>query len=140
MALSSQPQWQKFKPKTVKFSELYKHCTKFSELSEAAKKKIHAALSEAGFNHDKASQIIGSDQATTPSQLKQLIRPLSRKGVAGFVGRAETVVDKYLKVQAIKQRNLNRAVHENVMAARRENLNAKPQSSALATQKINLPY
>ncbi|MFA5029576.1 MAG: hypothetical protein WC518_02365 [Patescibacteria group bacterium] len=131
MPFLAQTSIQKFAPKKVKFTEVYKSVTKRSDLSSPMRKKIYEVLSKAGFDQNRASSIVHDDQPLTAVELKNIASLLNREKISGFEGDVKKAVHGYFRKEAVKQRNIAYVRKKNMLESLQENLDDSPSGRRL---------
>ena len=109
-------------PKTIKLPNLYKHLLGVSYLNNDDKINIIKALQTSGYDYSAASKIL-SGQDLNISKAKEVADSLSKSDLAGFTKNdTNRLVDKYVRSEAIKRKNLAGRRGELMMESRREDI------------------
>lgn len=122
MPLFRQSQIQKNTPKTIKLTSLYKHLTGVSDLSQSDKVNILKALEMSGHDYTSASKILSGKELDI-SKAKELASHLSKVGLKGFAKNdTNKLVDKYVRSEAIKRKNISGRRREFMMESLQEDI------------------
>lgn len=122
MPLFRQSLIQKHTPKTIKLPNLYKHLLRVNYLNNDDKINIIKALQMSGYDYSAASKIL-SGRDLNISKAKEVADGLSKIGLAGFTKNdTNRLVDKYVRSEAIKRKNLAGRRGELMMESRREDI------------------
>ncbi|HNW09338.1 MAG TPA: hypothetical protein PK619_02690 [bacterium] len=122
MGLWNQNPLNQFRPKTIKFSDVYKHRTNYAGLSASNQKKITASLKQAGYSDKQINQLVRQNAALPTKQVEKAISALKNSGVSGFDYDAKKIVNSYVRHEMIKKRNINRVMRERRQEAWSEDL------------------
>ena len=123
---------QRFTPKELKFSTLYKYGAG-GKLNGSIKDQAKSALTKAGFSQDKVSKIVTGDHGISASEMKKVAEALNKNRVYGFTKSPQALVKTYLTKERVKAQNIARVRRENMIEARKEDLGGP---NATGTKKI----
>jgi len=121
MPLFSKTQIQKFSPKTVKLASIYKQALNRKNLAPSDKIKIMKALQDSGYDYTAASKIL-SGKSLTIGQAKEVALGLSKSGIEGFDQDTNKLVNKYVRGEAIKRKNVAGRRRELMMESLQEDI------------------
>ena len=122
MPLFAKSQAQKFTPTAIKFSQLYKTGTQGGKPGTSVLSQAKEALSKAGYDDKKVSQIVTGDQKISTSEMKKVATIMNRARVYGFQSSPEYLVKKFLTKERVKGQNIARIRREQIMEAGQEDL------------------
>ena len=135
MPFFGKTQIQKFSPKTVKLADLYKQALNRKKLAPSDKIKAMKALQAAGYDYTAASKII-SGKNLTIGQAKEVAADLSRASVTGFGEDTNKLVNKYVRSEAIKRKNVAGRRRELMMESLQEDI-YQAKTPRLQTKNLN---
>lgn len=125
--LSGPTSTQRFAPKNIKFSNLYKFGTKGQSLSGSVLNQAKDALAKAGYDQDKITKIITKDTAVTSKQMAEIASHLNKSGVYGFHQSSKNLIQGYMNKERVKAQSIAMIRKEHIMEARQEDINAGPK-------------
>lgn len=134
MSFFSTSQAEKFTPKEIKFSQLYKTGTGGGKPSSSLLNKAREVLAKAGYNEKKISQMITEDAKIPVNQMKEVAILMNKSGVYGFYGSPENQVKELLNKERVKAQNIAKIRREHIMEAYQEDLDSY---SATTTTSLN---
>ncbi|MEK7652945.1 MAG: hypothetical protein AAB358_00455 [Patescibacteria group bacterium] len=118
-----------FKPKKIKFFDLYKHATK-NDFSPTAREEIQKTLTQAGYTSRQISNVLFDNEPTEVKEIKKITQHLVDSKAMGFDEKnPRSLVDSYVKKEMIRQRNLSRVMHDRMMESFQEELMPKTGGS-----------
>jgi hypothetical protein len=129
MGLLGQNPLNEFRPRAIKFSDVYKYGAKRPNLSPTDKKTVFDTLKKAGYSEGQASKIIGQDKVVPIAQIKKIAAALDKSGLKGFELGAQKLVDGYVRKETIRRRNISRVMQERAKEAWEENLGGSKKIS-----------
>ncbi len=124
MGLTYKSPLSQFRPKKITVPELYKHSTGAKDIGGGFKNDAIKALKNAGMNESEAAKIISGGRELTPEKAKIVSAHLSKNKIYGFNKDPKFLVEKYLRHEAVKRKNISRVMHERMLEE-----NAGPLSS-----------
>jgi len=129
MPLFRQSLLQKNTPKTITLPALYKHLFKIENLNTGNKLEIMKALQKSGYDYSTATKIL-SGHSLNIAKAKEVAYNLSQAGLRGFAKNdAHKLVDKYVRKEAIRNKNLSGRRRELMLESRQEEVNKNKTSS-----------
>ena len=118
-----------FKPKKIKFFDLYKHATK-NDFSSTAREEIQKNLTQAGYKSKQIGKLIFDNEPTEVKEIKKITQHLVDSKATGFDQKnPRSLVDSYVKKEMVRQRNLSRVMHDRMVESFQEDLAPKTGSS-----------
>lgn len=122
MPLFRQSQLQKHTPKAINLPNLYKNLLNVNNLSATDKINIMKALEKSGYDYATSSKIL-SGKDLNISKVKELAGHLSKAGLKGFAQNdTNKIVDKYVRKEAIKKKNIAGRRREFMMESLQEDI------------------
>ena len=122
MPLFAPSQAQKFTPKAIKFSQLYKTGTGGGKPGYSVMSRAKEALAKAGYDEKKISQMITGDAKVSVSQMKEVASLMNKAGVYGFQKSPSYLVQQFLTKERVKAQNIARIRREHIAEASQEDL------------------
>lgn len=122
MPLFAPSQAQKFTPKAIKFSQLYKTGTGGGKPGYSVLSKAKETLAKAGYDEKKISQMITGDAKIPVSKMKEIATLMNRSGVYGFQKSPSYLVQQFLTKERVKAQNIARIRREHIAEASQEDL------------------
>lgn len=121
MPLFGKTQIQKFSPKTVKLADLYKRALNRKGWAVSDKIKILKSLQAAGYDYATSSKILAGKNLTI-AKAKEVAQGLSKAGLEGFKADTNKLVNKYVRGEAIKRKNVAGRRRELMMESLQEDI------------------
>ncbi|MFA5048861.1 MAG: hypothetical protein WC516_07600 [Patescibacteria group bacterium] len=121
MPLFGQSSSQKFTPKELKFSTLYKYGAK-GKLTSSVKDQAKRALTKAGYDQEKIGKIVTGDKGVSVQEMKRVATALNKERVYGFTKSPQALVKTYLVKERVKKQNIALIRKENMMEARKDDV------------------
>lgn len=122
MPLFAPSQAQKFTPKEIKFSQLYKTGTGGGKPGYSVMSRAKEALAKAGYDEKKISQMITGDAKISVSQMKEVASLMNKSGIYGFQKSPSYLVQQFLTKERVKAQNIARIRREHIAEASQEDL------------------
>jgi len=111
---------QSFVPKTVKFEQLYKTASKGQKLGASVLGQTKTALSKAGYEDKKISEIITKNTAVSIKDMKKVAEALNNAGVYGFKQSPTATINQYVAKERVKAQSIARIRKEHIKEAYNE--------------------
>ncbi len=146
MGLFSYSAGQKYRPKKIKFSDLYHQETSQKSIPAAAKQKIRKTLKKEGYQSDEITKIISQDRLIEPKKMKEIAETLSGRRITGFQKKQPAkAIDKLIKKETARNLNIARLKRERRREAMKESLKTDQsrkniQSKSSSGRRIKLPF
>lgn len=122
MPLFAPSQAQKFTPKAIKFSQLYKTGTGGGKPGYSVMSQAKETLAKAGYDEKKISQMITGDAKIPVSQMKEVAKLMNKAGVYGFQKSPSYLVQQLLTKERVKAQSIARIRREHIVEASQEDL------------------
>ena len=113
---------QKYTPKTIKLSRLYKFTAQSEQISPSVQEAIQKTLSQAGYNKDEINNLIYKDQGLPKIEMQAIFQRLNQSKVYGFTKDPNLTIKGYLNKERIKAQSLARIRKDQMLEARGENI------------------
>lgn len=113
---------EKFVPKTVKFSKLYRSATQGGKLGGNILTDVKSSLRKSGYTDSQISKIITADQAVPVKQMKEIAGLLHKEKIFGFENDPDRAVKKFLNQERVKAQSIAHIRKEHILEAAEENL------------------
>ena len=145
MLFSNPSPVQKFTPKTISFSQLYKTGTGSKKVGSSVLNKAKEVLAKAGYEDKKISQIITNDAKIPVKQMKEIAILMNKAKVYGFQKTPQYLIQQLLTKERVKAQNIARIKREHILEAIQEDLGSNnstvslinPRAKNLNTTKPN---
>jgi len=137
---------KKFTPKSVKFSDIYKHGLKTKELSNTDTLNAKKALEKSGFTASETNKILGGKEISI-LEAKKVAEKMSAVGLGGFGQDAKKLVNQYVRQEAIKKKNIaarrtelmQESLQEDIYQQKQRGSITSPSSSGNKIKNNNKP-
>jgi len=126
---------ERFTPKQIRFSKLYKSNTKGGKLGDNILIDVKSNLRKSGFSDAEISRIITADKPAAVNRMKEVAGILSKAKIFGFENDPERDVKRFLNAERVKAQNIARIRKEQILEAAEENL-AKAGTTSLNRKAI----
>jgi len=126
---------ERFTPKEVKFSQLYKNNTQGGKLNKNILASAKTALRRSGYNAAQISKIITTDQPIPVKQLKQAAQVLNQAKIYGFEKDQDRAVKTLVNRERVKTQSIAGIRKEQIWEAAAANL-AKLGTTSLNQRAI----
>jgi len=113
---------QKYTPKTIKLSQLYKFAAKTDQMSPALQETIQKTLSQAGYNKDEINKLIYKDKGLPKMKMQAIFKELNQNKVYGFSQDPNLIIKSYLNKERVKAQSIARIRKEQMLESRGENI------------------
>ena len=129
MSLFRQTNLQKYTPKTLKLSQLYRFATKSSgQIDSSVKEQIKKSLTQAGYSEEKIDKIIYHDPNLTPTEIQEISQHLNKSQIYGFTKNPTFLIKDYLNKERVKAQSIAGIRKEHMLESRQEPLVVGPTS------------
>jgi len=139
MGLLRQNPLEQFRPRAVKFSDVYKHGAKRQSVSSADKKIAAGTLKQAGYSSGQINKIISQDKVVPIAQMKKIAASLNKGGISGFGQSPQKLVDGYVRKEMIRRKNINQVMQERAKEAWAENLTGSAKTGGSGIKNSQKP-
>lgn len=116
---------QKFIPKTIKFSQLYKTGTNGGKPGYSVMSRAKEALIKAGYGEKSVSRMITKDAKIPVTQMKAIATLMNKAGIYGFQKSPEYLIKQFLTKERVKAQSIARIRREHIIEASQENLESR---------------
>lgn len=113
---------ERFTPKTVKFSKLYRFNTEGGKFGGSLILQAGEALKKSGFTDDQIRDIIYKDKPVSVSDIKRIAGIMNRERIYGFEKDPDYAVKKYLNKERVKAQSIAGIRKEHILEAGTEDL------------------
>ena len=118
MPLFAQSMAQKFTPKEIKFSDIYKFGAKAKNLSGSVVTGAFETLKQNGFDESEINHIIRDDNHIPVLKMKKVVEILNRNNIYGFTQDPKILVQNYLTRERVKAQSIARIRKEHMLEQR----------------------
>jgi len=113
---------ERFTPKTIKFSKLYRSMTRGGKLGENILVDVKSSLRRSGYTDLQIANIITHDKPVPVKNMKEIVLTLNQAKIFGFEKDPVRAVKRYLNQERVKAQSIAHIRKEHILEAGAENL------------------